>query len=521
MTEPRNVPHTESQSELPQGQLSQGLRSSNSGVLRRSLTLRGRLITITVAILTVIGLCVGAAAVAAVRSSLIDDLDAQLRTMTQQARNAPQPPGGSRGPGAGQNDPLRFLALPGQGDGTIAAVTDGSAARGQIARAGQGAPMPLEDSALRGLIGISPDQRPQTVRVDGLGSYRVVAVAAGGTRVVYGLPQTGVDSAVAQTMWKTALVVVIGVATSGMLAGWMISRSLRPLREVAHTAAEVSQLDLGRGEPAPLARVPERLAVRGSEVGDVGWAMNHMLDHVDSALQARYDSEQQVRRFVADASHELRTPLATIRGYADLTKPLRNQSPEQVGRALERIDAGALRMSGLVDDLLLLARLDAGREPMVTEPVDLSALLLEAVDDAHAVSPEHRFVIDLPDQPVIGMAMPAQAMQVFTNVIANARTHTPVGTTVTVQAEARDYWAEVRISDDGAGIDPEIADRVFDRFVRSGAERSRSAGAQTSGGSSGLGLPIGLALMTAMGGDISMQTDDSGTTFTLRFTAAA
>ncbi|MYM18466.1 HAMP domain-containing protein [Brevibacterium sp. 5221] len=489
---------------------------------RRRVTLRARLIITTVAILAVIGVGIGAAAVLAVRGSLMDDLDGQLEQLSARAQASP------RGGDAGRHpfqDPLRFLSLPGQGDGTIAAVTDGSTVQGQIARAGRGASESLDAQTLRGLIGVSPDGEPRTVRLAGLGDYRVVAVEASGMRVVYGIPQTGVNAAMGATLWRTALVVVIGVAAAAVLAGLLISRALLPLRRVAQTAAEVSRLELEQGESALRTRVPDDLSQPGTEVGDVGSAVNHMLDHVDAALQARYDSELQVRRFVADASHELRTPLATIRGYADLTKPLRPDSPPQVAQALERIDAGAVRMTGLVDDLLLLARLDAGREPVEPEPVDLSALLLEIVDDAHVTAREHQFALDLPAEPVMGMAVPARAVQVIANVVANARVHTPPGTTVTASAAYEGPWAVVRIADDGPGIAPEIVDRVFDRFVRAGADRARSSSAQAAGGSSGLGLAIAKALMGAMGGDISVVSrdagEDRGTVFALRFTAAA
>ena len=507
----------------------------SAGRRGRSLTLRARLIITTLVILTIIGVGIGTAAVLAVRTSLMTDLDAQLNTMAARAQMGPGPSSSTSGSGgsssgtsgsdSGHNDrfnsPLRFLALPGQGDGTIAAVTDGSAVQGQIARAGQGQPQSLDSAGLQELIGIDPGSAPQTVTLNGLGEYRVVAVSAQSYRVVYGVPQDGVNSAMSATLLTTAVVVIVGVLVAGGVASLLITRALRPLQEVADTARGVAALDLENGESALDTRVPNSLSHPGTEVGDVGAALNSMLDHVDSALQSRYDSELRMRQFVADASHELRTPLAAIRGYADLTKPQRRNSPPQVASALQRIDSGALRMSGLIDDLLLLARLDAGREAAQPESVDLSALLLELVDDAHVTSPDHTLKLDLPGEPVRGHAVPIRAAQTIGNVLNNALVHTPAGTTVTVSAGQDSDLSWVRIADDGPGIDESIVDRVFDRFVRSGTDRSRSADAQARGGSSGLGLSIARALMEAMGGSISVESSPQGTVFELRFTASA
>ena len=195
---------------------------------------------------------------------------------------------------------------------------------------------------------------------------------------------------------------------------------------MAATARQVSTLQLDSGDVALAVRVPDRDADGRTEVGQVGLAINTMLDDVESALRARQDSEMRVRQFVADASHELRTPLASIRGYAELTRREDDPVPPTVTHAIGRVESEALRMQELVEDLLLLARLDSGR-PLDREPVDLSLLAMNAVSDAHAASPDHAWELDLPDEPVEVTGDGARLHQILANLLANARTHTPSG----------------------------------------------------------------------------------------------
>jgi two-component system OmpR family sensor kinase len=188
-------------------------------------------------------------------------------------------------------------------------------------------------------------------------------------------------------------------------------------------------MPLDRGEVALAVRVPTHDAGAGTEIGQVGAALNRMLEHVAAALNARHSSEMRVRRFVADASHELRTPLAAIRGYAELTRPRRRTLPGEVAQALDRIESAALRMTSLVDDLLLLARLDAGR-PLDREPVDLTLLCLESIADARAAGPDQRWELVLPERPVIVVGDRLRLHQALANLLANARNHTPAGSRI-------------------------------------------------------------------------------------------
>jgi two-component system OmpR family sensor kinase len=287
---------------------------------------------------------------------------------------------------------------------------------------------------------------------------------------------------------------------AGGLGGLVVRRQLRPLREVAATAHEVATLPLASGEVDLATRVPERLTDEETETGQVGAALNTLLDHVESSLEARHRSEQQVRQFVADASHELRTPLATIQGYAELAA----QRPETVATALEKVSAESVRMTAMVEDLLLLARLDAGR-PLVSEPVDLSRLLIDAVNDARVVAPDHRWRLDLPDDPLSTTGDEHRLHQVVTNLLTNARKHTPEGTTVTVRARP----GVIEVHDDGPGFRPELARTAFERFTRGDAARQRTGGA-------GLGLSLVEAIVAAHGGSVDLASEPGDTTITVR-----
>jgi two-component system OmpR family sensor kinase len=242
----------------------------------------------------------------------------------------------------------------------------------------------------------------------------------------------------------------------------------------------------------------------------VGAALNRLLDHVDAALTARQASETQVRQFVADASHELRTPLASIRGYAELCRRTNSEMPPDVAYALERVESESKRMAVLVDDLLLLARLDAGRT-LGSEEVDLAALLVTVVSDAHAAGADHAWRLEIPDDPPLATGDPQRLHQVLANLLSNARVHTPAGTTIlsklTLSADGRS--ADVTVVDDGPGIPPDLLPHVFERFARGDSSRSRAAG------SSGLGLAIVSAVVTAHRGSIEVRSEPGRTEFRL------
>jgi two-component system OmpR family sensor kinase len=275
----------------------------------------------------------------------------------------------------------------------------------------------------------------------------------------------------------------------------------------------VSLLPLAEGEVSLHERVPERDADAGTEVGQVGIALNRMLGHVDHALAARHASETRVRQFVADASHELRTPLASIRGYAEFAERTAGRLPADAANALVRVRSQTERMADLVDDLLLLARLDSGR-PLSRDDVDLSRLLAEAVGDAHVAGSDHTWLLELPEEPVVVAGDAGRLQQVVGNLLANARTHTPPGTRVRTALATDGPHAVVTVSDDGPGIPPALAPQVFERFARGDDSRTRGAG------STGLGLAIVEAVVTAHGGDVGVTSRPGATRFTVRLPLA-
>ena len=305
------------------------------------------------------------------------------------------------------------------------------------------------------------------------------------------------------------LVTLLGLVLAAFLGLAVVRLTLRPLRRVTATARRVAELPLDRGEVALAVRVPAADTDPRTEVGQVGAALNRMLDHVGAALTARQASEMRVRHFVADASHELRTPLAAIRGYAELTRPRRKDLPPDVTHALDRVESESVRMTGLVEDLLLLARLDSGR-PLDRVPVDLTQVLVDAISDAHATAPDHHWSLDLPDDPVTVSGDAARLHQVVANLMANARTHTPPGTQVVVSLTTDARSAVLTVADDGPGIPPDLLPDVFERFARGDGSRSRAAG------STGLGLAIVAAVVEAHGGSVDVSSVPGGTAFTVR-----
>jgi two-component system OmpR family sensor kinase len=312
----------------------------------------------------------------------------------------------------------------------------------------------------------------------------------------------------------TGTSVLLALVAAGWAGAVIIRRTLKPLNRVAATATRVSELELDRGEVELAQRVPAADTDPRTEVGQVGAALNRLLDHVGNALEARHASEMQVRQFVADASHELRTPLAAIRGYAELSRRSRRPVPDEVGHVLRRVESEATRMTALVEDLLLLARLDAGR-PLAQDPVDLTMLVVDAVSDAHAAGPRHDWQLDLPEEPVTVVGDGQRLHQVLANLLANARTHTPEGTTVTVGVGESDGAAVLTVTDAGPGIPADLQPHIFERFARGDSSRSRAAG------STGLGLSIVHAVVTAHGGTVSVDSVPGRTEFTVRLPMTA
>src|SRR6478752_8376424 len=359
-------------------------------------TLRAKLVASMLALFTVLSLATGAFTVIALDRQLTGQVDDQLRSSISQLVNGrpfdtglgDRGDGGPRGPG--DEGLIAFFPLTPTADVPVAAGTASSAGHARI---------PLSSSQLSGLSSAGLGPQPTTVSLDGLGPYRLVSTAGSlvnpqtrtdttGTFVV-GLPVAQQHRTVQQMVVLAISTVAACIILVAVLGTWLVRRNLEPLRRLARTATKVSQTPLDSGQVALAERVDPADTDTRTEVGKVGAAFNEMLDHVDEALNARHQSEQRVRQFVADASHELRTPLASIKGYAELSRREPDPVPPTVTHAMGRIESEADRMSSLVEDLLLLARLDAGR-PLQEGPVDMSMLVINAVSDAHAASPGHR-----------------------------------------------------------------------------------------------------------------------------------
>ena len=284
---------------------------------------------------------------------------------------------------------------------------------------------------------------------------------------------------------------------------------------MAATATRVTELPLASGQVTLPDRVPD--ANPRTEVGQVGAAFNRMLGHVEAALARRAASEARLRRFAADASHELRTPLAAIRGYAELALRHPGPVPGEIEHALRRVESESARMSVLVDELLLLAQLDAGR-PLAQEPVDLTRLAIDATSDARVAAPTHRWLLELPDEPVQVRGDEHRLHQVLANLMSNAAQHTPPGTTVTVTLTTTNGSpgspgdVQLSVTDNGPGIPPDLQPTLFERFVRGDTARTHQAGQAAS---TGLGLAIVDAVTTAHGGTVHLDSQPGTTRFTI------
>jgi len=486
---------------------------------RRRWTLRRRLVAGIVALLAAVSIVVGAVSVLALEDSLVGKLDDQVVAASTRFQTFADGPGPASGPGGGPagrpgGAPLAGLA-PGtvvgsNVDGTVVALVLGDRLESTDdtdAQLESTALTPAQDAELADL---TPTRSPVTVDLGGgLGDYRfVVADTRSGERLLIGMSLAEVRSTVGQVLLVIVLVTLAGLVAA-VAAGTAIVRvALRPLERVAATASTVSELPLDRGEVALAVRVSDADSDPGTEVGQVGAAINRMLGHIASALAAREASEKKVRTFVADASHELRTPLASIRGYAELTRRGGHDLPPDVVHAIGRVESESIRMTSLVEDLLLLARLDDGRS-LESDPVDLGRLLADAVSDAHAAGPDHDWSLDLPAEPVVVPGDGARLHQVVANLLANARVHTPAGTAVAASVSVDGGSAVIRVADGGPGIDERVRGAVFERFARGDGSRSRSAG------STGLGLAIVAAIVEAHRGTVAVESAPGNTVFTV------
>ncbi len=480
-------------------------------------TLRSKLVVSTVALFIAITLATGVTTILALNTFLTSQLDAQVTASAGRAGG-----GDDHGRSLRAADGTRTSRPdgppPGLGGGfLLLEVTDGEATTRNAARTPSGQDASLTPAQVSAVLRAGVGQQPKTVDLgDELGSWRLVAspsrIDPGGT-VVTGLPIGPQHDTVERLALIVAVVTGFGLVLVAAGAAWLARSTLRPLRRVAATATRVSHLPLDSGAVALAERVPASDTDPRTEVGQVGSALNGLLDHVGAALTARHESEMRVRQFVADASHELRTPLASIRGYAELSRREREPVPPSVRHALSRVESEATRMAVLVDDLLLLARLDAGR-PLDKEQVDVTRIVVDAVSDAHAAGPDHIWQLDVPDESAYVCGDPARLHQVVANLLANARTHTPAGTTVSARVQHVDGEVRVSVDDNGPGIPETLQPNVFARFTRGDSSRSRAAG------STGLGLSIVQAVAVAHGGRVDLASKPGSTSFQVALPAA-
>jgi len=383
-------------------------------------------------------------------------------------------------------------------------LPDGSVA--QYVTKGRAGPKPTDDT-------IDEERLSTTPAESGTGSYRVLATPLDGGGVFSVALPLDDNRATLRRLVRIEVGMSAGVLAALAAMGWWVVRlGLRPLDHIGATAEAIAAGDLSR-------RV-ERAEDR-TEVGRLSLALNRMLGQIESAFDERRATEDRLRRFVADASHELRTPLTSIRGYAELFRRGAADRPEDLATAMRRIEEESARMGVLVEDLLLLARLDQAQHdqaqhdqddhsrPLDRSPVDLAHLAADAVDDARAVSPDRRIVFTA-GPPVMVLGDDLRLRQVAANLLANALVHTPPGTEVRVSVAAVGELARLEVGDDGAGLPPDVAEKVFERFYRADKARSRATGG------AGLGLSIVAAIAEAHGGSARLDpasADRPGATF--------
>jgi two-component system, OmpR family, sensor kinase len=475
-------------------------------------SLRRRMVGAIVVLLAAVSMTIGLLSTVALRGYLIERLDVQISSSLDRFQSVIERPDRDDYQGAkppDPRDPATTLPFAGIAPGAIGGLLHDGALQAVVLGQSLGSTRLTNDQAA---VFLQVPRDGEIVSVDlgdNLGDYRVAAVElTNGDTAIIGLSLGDVDSTVAQLALVIAVIAAFGLAVASVVGTAIVRLALRPLDEVVATATRVSALSLERGDGALAERVPEKAADANTEVGRVAAAINRMLGHISSALTAREASERKVRTFVADASHELRTPLASIRGYAELTRRGGHELPDDVVHAMDRIESESVRMTTLVEDLLLLARLDDGRS-LESHPVDLSDLLANAVSDAHAAGQDHEWLLDLPADHVVVNGDSARLHQVLTNVLANARVHTPAGTVVHASVEIDDNTAVIRIADNGPGIDDSVLPTVFERFARGDSSRSRHAG------STGLGLAIVHAVVVAHNGSVVVESDSTGTVFTV------
>lgn len=354
--------------------------------------------------------------------------------------------------------------------------------------------------------------RPQTIEIEGLGKYRILisSITDNGEAKIFvatGQPLEPLRSVILRFIAVYILSTTIGLIVIFWLSKWLVKSSLRGLGQVENVSKRIAQQDLADPSIA-LPRVDTQIASINSEAGAVARALNQSLMELEKSLREKNITDNKLRQFVADASHELRTPLAAVQGYAQLIEQ-RNQLSVADSQALKRIISESRRMAKMVQDLLLLARYDAGSQ-IEQESIYISPLLIESSGDAHMADKERTWQVDIPtdlaELQVTGEE--DKLRQVFINILRNCSSHTPPGSTINTSLTMREnsgkQWAVIKIDDDGPGIEPNLIPRIFDRFMR--ADKVRT------GESTGLGLSIAKTVVEAHGGTICVENRETGGT---------
>ena len=471
------------------------------------MSLRARLVLSLGAVLTVALLVAGFLIVSLVHTSLVARLDSDLNAIGTNVKGLPQT-AQVVGTDALTGRRMALMRLDKQGH-VVESMPSGFATAPD--------PLPVLPAYPGNIPAEAYGHVTDLASADGSVRYRVLIVQSPGPKgqvIAVAAPLSGVDTTT-QTLIRTLAVVGGAAVLLLLLVAWFVIRQgLLPLERIAGTAEVIAGGDLSHRAG---------VAHDGTEVGRLGLAFDTMLDQIQAsyaeqhaALEAKTRSEAQLRQFVADASHELRTPLTVVRGYAELHQAGGLEDAAAVDLAMDRIGTESRRMGALVDDLLLLARLDQGR-PLRRDPVDVSRIADDAVSDARAIEP---------GRPAGGTIEPGVVVtgdedrlrQVIGNLVANVRVHTPAGDPFEVTVARHDAVAEVRIVDHGPGIDEAHKAGVFDRFYRADPGRARDSGG------TGLGLSIARSIVQAHGGEITLEdTPGGGATFvvTLPFTASS
>ena len=469
-------------------------------------SLRNRLILASVVLASFAIIASDFAANAALRTYLISQVDDQLINISNTSLNRLDRAGIAPLEADDKNSPFKILE-PLRGVPTATSITlldiDGNLI-GQV-----GGELGGKNFAVTGLKIAEVSQyknRPFTIEgKDGEPDIRALAqmLPTGMGSVIVADSLEKVDKTLSQLRFLFLILGLIALTAIALAARWIIALGLKPLEAVEDTAEAIAAGDLSARLPA---------AKPDTEVGRLTTSLNTMLARIEESFTARVESENKLRRFVADASHELRTPLTAIRGFAELHRQGAVVGEEKTKELINRIEKESVRMSSLVEDLLLLARLDQSRE-LAKEPVDLNTLITEAVASARAAGPNHPIEIKLEASEIFVLGDSQRIHQVIANLLANARTHTPNGTEISITAMQGVSETTIAVSDKGPGLSKADQDRIFERFYRADPSRVRN-----SGEGSGLGLSIVDAVMKAHGGYVSVKSEvGRGATFTLHF----